>query len=278
MNQTDYVLGHSKPEIERLIAQSALLHSTTLRLLHETGLKSGMRVLDIGCGAGDVSMLAAKIVGKTGTVVGIDRSIDAINYARSRELSAPLPVHFYEEALGAKLDIGQFDLVISRWVILFQEDPESFLKAARAYVKPGGVLAFQEPARMAGIFDADMLDDALPLWKKIMSLIYLAVVSASKNLRPYDVSYSMLRHFKAIGLGQPNMFAEVLAGGGADCPFYSWAAATMRSLLPQLEKIGAASAEEVDLDTLEFRLRREAVTSGELVTFIPQFCGWLRID
>ena len=84
MNQTDYVLGHSKPEIERLIAQSALLHSTTLRLLHETGLKSGMRVLDIGCGAGDVSMLAAKIVGKTGTVVGIDRSIDAINYASNR--------------------------------------------------------------------------------------------------------------------------------------------------------------------------------------------------
>ena len=109
--EADYVLGHSKPEIERLIAQSAVLDSTTLRLFHETGLKSGMRVLDIGCGAGDVSMLAAKIVGKTGTVVGIDRSIDAINYARSREIICSASRSFLRG--GARRQIGHWTVQLS---------------------------------------------------------------------------------------------------------------------------------------------------------------------
>src|SRR5215831_15449448 len=64
----DYVLGHSQREIRRLTTQAALLRPITERLLQNAKLAPGMRVLDLGCGAGDVSMLAAEFVGSTGSV------------------------------------------------------------------------------------------------------------------------------------------------------------------------------------------------------------------
>jgi 2-polyprenyl-3-methyl-5-hydroxy-6-metoxy-1,4-benzoquinol methylase len=74
MPQAEYLLGHSEREIQRLIHQAAILRPITERLFREIALRPGMRVLDLGCGAGDVSMLAAELVGPTGLVIG---AIDA---------------------------------------------------------------------------------------------------------------------------------------------------------------------------------------------------------
>ena len=84
MSTTDYVLCHSDFEIERLKIQAAVLADITRRLIRECGIQPGMRVLDIGCGAGDVSMLLADAVGPSGLVVAIDREARAVETARSR--------------------------------------------------------------------------------------------------------------------------------------------------------------------------------------------------
>ena len=55
MGNTTYVLGHSDREITRLRVQARLLEPATRRFLLEAGLSPGMRVLDIGRGAGDVA-------------------------------------------------------------------------------------------------------------------------------------------------------------------------------------------------------------------------------
>ena len=47
-----------------------------------------MKILDVGCGAGDVALLAAELVGESGEVVGIDRSESAIRAARARAATA----------------------------------------------------------------------------------------------------------------------------------------------------------------------------------------------
>jgi ubiquinone/menaquinone biosynthesis C-methylase UbiE len=66
-------------------------------LFQHAGLGAGMHVLDVGCGAGDVSLLAAEFVGPTGTVVGIDSSRRAVDTARLRANRAGLPnVSFIE--------------------------------------------------------------------------------------------------------------------------------------------------------------------------------------
>jgi ubiquinone/menaquinone biosynthesis C-methylase UbiE len=95
--ETEYILGHSDREIRRLMHQAAILRPITERLLRSAGIGRGMRVLDLGCGAGDVSMLAAKLVGRSGSVVGIDRSPEAIAFATERVQSAGLRHIDFEE-------------------------------------------------------------------------------------------------------------------------------------------------------------------------------------
>ena len=84
----NYILGHSDRELRRLMLQADNLRPITTRLLREIGLAGGMRVVDLGCGAGDLAMLAAEIVGPTGAVLAIDRNAAAIVTARERARTA----------------------------------------------------------------------------------------------------------------------------------------------------------------------------------------------
>jgi 2-polyprenyl-3-methyl-5-hydroxy-6-metoxy-1,4-benzoquinol methylase len=57
-----YAPGHASREIDRLIEQGRWFSDLTERLFREAGMAPGMRVLDVGCGVGDVSFLAASLV------------------------------------------------------------------------------------------------------------------------------------------------------------------------------------------------------------------------
>ncbi|MGA8151341.1 MAG: methyltransferase domain-containing protein [Terriglobales bacterium] len=63
-----YALGYSQQEMERLIIQALIFTPFTRQLFQEAGITSGMRVLDVGCGLGDVTFLAAELVGPNGAV------------------------------------------------------------------------------------------------------------------------------------------------------------------------------------------------------------------
>jgi ubiquinone/menaquinone biosynthesis C-methylase UbiE len=79
-----YVLGHSDAELQRLIVQARLLGPITRRYLHEAGSAPVMRVLDVGCGTGEVTFLLAELLGGVGTVVGVDSATPALIEARER--------------------------------------------------------------------------------------------------------------------------------------------------------------------------------------------------
>ncbi len=83
-----YVLGRSETESQRLVQQSGFMRPSTERVFHKAGVATGMRVLDLGCGVGDVSFLAAEIVGPTGSVVGIDLDPGVLALARRRARKA----------------------------------------------------------------------------------------------------------------------------------------------------------------------------------------------
>src|SRR5262249_54442913 len=144
---TDYVLGHSDFEIERLQLQATVLADITRRLIGECKIQHGMRVLDIGCGPGDVSMLLAEAVGPTGHVVAIDREARAVETARSRAKAAG---HRNIEAVMATDDdipvARSFDAALGRYVLLHQRDPIAMIRRAASAVRPGGVVAFHEVA------------------------------------------------------------------------------------------------------------------------------------
>src|SRR5207302_1677730 len=84
----EYVLPNSTAEDERLLAQGKIIDPLTRRVLVEAGLTPGMRVLDLGSGAGSVALLAAELVGPEGAVVGIERDSGAAERAQRRARAA----------------------------------------------------------------------------------------------------------------------------------------------------------------------------------------------
>ena len=86
--KTDYILGHTDRERRRLASQAAILNPLTDNFLRRAGLSAGMRVLELGCGIGEVSLIAARLVGPLGQVHGIDLDPAALEIARPRIRSA----------------------------------------------------------------------------------------------------------------------------------------------------------------------------------------------
>src|SRR5258707_10998426 len=105
--------------------QAAIIRPITMRLLQGLGVSTGMKILDVGCGAGDVALLAAELVGESGEVVGIDRSESAIRAARARAATAK-NVHFLVTSPDEALNAASFDVAIGRYVLIFQDDVPSF--------------------------------------------------------------------------------------------------------------------------------------------------------
>jgi len=129
LEQSEYVLGHTNAEQLRLIRQARVLAPFTNRLFRDAGIASGMRVLDIGCGMGDVTMLAAQLVGPSGRVVSIDRDQASIETAQRRVSAIGLEnVKFYQADLLTFEDAESFDAIVSRLVLEFLPDTTAVIK------------------------------------------------------------------------------------------------------------------------------------------------------
>ncbi len=146
--QPAYSLGHSEQELARLSVQARLIDPITRGFFVDAGLQSGMRVLDVGSGAGDVAFLAAELVGPTGTVVGTDRAQAALDVATARAVASSLSNVSFRTGDPGEMDFDElFDAVVGRYVLMHQPDPVTMLRRLLAHVRPGGVVAFHEPYR-----------------------------------------------------------------------------------------------------------------------------------
>ncbi|WP_407156605.1 class I SAM-dependent methyltransferase [Bradyrhizobium sp. STM 3557] len=267
----NYVLGHSNRELRRLMLQANNLRPITTRLLREIGLARGMRVVDVGCGAGDVAMLAAEMVGPTGAVLGIDRNAAAIATARERARAAGhINIEFVEGDASEMTGSRNFDLAIGRYVLVHQSDPIALIRAATTHLRPGGAVAFHEVLLLGTWWSFPLV----PLWEDTSDLInrtFRSVVTCP------DAGARMVEHFYNAGVELPRLFSETPVGGGPDSPLYAWAAETFRSLLPRAEEIGLVSRDEIDIDRLEDHLRQAVTAVHSQIGFAHQHCGWARI-
>ena len=80
----NYVMGHTDRERRRLQLQASIINPITEQLLRRGGLAAGMRVLDIGSGVGDVALIAARLVGPTGSVTACDLDGAALTVLTAR--------------------------------------------------------------------------------------------------------------------------------------------------------------------------------------------------
>ncbi|QWP79126.1 methyltransferase domain-containing protein [Lysobacter sp. K5869] len=103
----------------------------------------GEAVLDIGCGAGATSFELARAVGASGAVTGVDISAPLLGRARERAAAQGLAVEFREaDASRPGFAPQSFDLLFSRFGVMFFDDPTAAFAELRKTLKPGGRLAF----------------------------------------------------------------------------------------------------------------------------------------
>jgi ubiquinone/menaquinone biosynthesis C-methylase UbiE len=269
---TKYIFGHSAREIRRLMHQAAMVRPITERLLRSAGIGCGMRVLDLGCGAGDVAMLAAELVGASGAVVGVDRNPEVIAVAKKRARRAALRhVEFREASVEDFSDPEPFDAAIGRYVLIHQADPAAFIRAAAGFVRPGGFVAFHElNARGPNV---QSLPD-VSLWQQAEEWSRMALQAVAPHC---DAGGRLIEHFSRAGLPVPTLFCECLIGGGEDSPLYAWMADKLESLLPQLLRMGIVTADTIAINTLEDRLRASVVEARSQILGPAQFCAWTRV-
>ena len=125
------------------------------RLLDGLPIAVGARVLDVATGTGLVALEAARRVGPTGTVVGIDIAEGMLAEARrKREIAGLEQVSFVRadaEALGFPSD--SFDVVLCSCALVLMHQPVDALRLWASFLKPGGILAFDTPAKPFGLSD-----------------------------------------------------------------------------------------------------------------------------
>lgn len=249
-----YALGSSVTEHRRLVRQAWLLEPLTERLLREAGVGQGMRVLDLGCGMGDVSMLAARLVGPAGRVVGVDRDEMVLANASQRAEAAGYENIRFLHSDVADLPPGKpFDAAVGQLILSFLPDPVAVLKLLYTLVRPGGVFAFQE----VSLANTLAQTAHLPLRKEAWSLIHdtLARGGARTNNELF-----LYRDFQAAGLPPPTLRNELLLG---DTPeIRSYLLDLLSAMWSRVDEYDAAREKLGDFSTLAARLDAELDASN----------------
>ncbi len=103
---------------------------------------AGERVLDVGCGAGASTLALATRVGAAGHVLGVDISEPLIARARALAPKDTPALFRVADASSTELPEGTFDILFSRFGVMFFDDPTGAFAHMRHALKPGGRVAF----------------------------------------------------------------------------------------------------------------------------------------
>lgn len=265
-----YVLGHSGREIERLQVQARLIGPITKRIFQEAGIVPGMRVLDVGSGAGDLAFLVADLVGEAGEVIGVDRVPTATDAACTRAIAArAYNVHFRTGDPTQMTFDHPFDAVVGRYVLQFQKQPASMLRSLAGLVRSGGLVAFHE-------IDWNGLTSfpPIPTFDRCCRWGLETLRLHGTETRMGSKLHST---FVQAGLSAPSIRLEALIGGGLKgADVLRLMTDLTATLLSEMERLGVASAAEVGVETLFDRMQQEAVAATSLVVGHYQIGAWSR--
>jgi hypothetical protein len=151
---------------------------------------------------------------------------------------------------------------------MYLPDPTALLRHLKVLVKLGGVLAFQE-------FDLHgaTSEPRCPLVEVTVERIRRTFTRGGIGVR---TGLQLGRIFEDAGLGPPTMLAAARVERGPNSRLYRQLADVTRAVLPLMTRIGVASADEIDIETLETRLRDEAVALNATLVAPPLIGAWAR--
>jgi len=240
----------------------------TRRLLIDAGVRDGMRVLDIGCAHGDVTFLAAELVGEAGAVMGIDREEAALAKGRTRAAELGLAnVTFAHQDLDSPLGRhGVFDAIVCRRVLMYQPDAVTCLSRLREVLLPGGIIVLQEHDSTG----MPVCEPAMPLHRQASGWIWQTVAGEGADLH---MGLHLWPALEEAGFRVERVRAEATILTAQQSHHIG---AIVRVMLARIVAAGVASAEEIALDTLEERLEAERRQANGTCIWEMVFGAWAR--
>jgi SAM-dependent methyltransferase len=265
-----YALGHSDRELQRLNVQGHLIGPITRRFFTEAGIGEGMRVLDVGSGAGDVAFLAADLIGATGEVIGTDRSGAAVAVARERAAAMALDTVSFREGDPTEMEFERpFDAVVGRYVLMFQPDPAACLAKVAAHVRRGGLVAFHEPYR-GNVRSYPPVAEYDHGWELVDETLRRSGADPSMGLKLHAT-------FLAAGLPAPTMRMEsVIAGGATSSDQVHFEMDLVGTLVAEMDRLGIATGDTFDAATLPDRVLAAASATDSVIVGRSEVGAWAR--
>jgi ubiquinone/menaquinone biosynthesis C-methylase UbiE len=258
--QEDYVLGHTSVEQRRLIRQARALAPLTERFLRDAGISSGMRVLDIGCGMGDVTMIAAQLVGTAGQVTSIDLDQASIETAQKRATAFGFENTSFNRAdIAAYAPPNPFDAIIGRLVLQFVPDPIAVIKRLYGMLRPGGILALQEPTWKLWLTYTTHLPLRLAVTKAARDAFQAGGAST-------EMEQQLYQGFIAAGLNAPQLRVELPVGNSPE--LRSLLPDLFAALMPTIISKGLPIGHLGDLKTLKDRLDQELDSQNSFACYV----------
>jgi SAM-dependent methyltransferase len=262
-----YQLGNADAELERLRLQGRALGPGTRAILEMTGIKPGMSVLDLGSGPGDVSFLAAEMVGPTGSVVGIDASPDAVARAAQRAQKGNLTnVRFAVGDIHRPAPGGPFDVITGRLVLMYVADPAAVLRTQASVLRPGGLIV---PIEL-DIYSARTVPPT-PLAGQLAS--WIAEVFIRSGIHP-SLGPKLWSTLEDAGLEPHGLIGFQHCFGPDDPDGAALLAGVVGTLSPLMERVNVASMDQIQPATLQDRLSTEFSSARAVFAYPTLYGAW----
>jgi len=262
--KTDYALGSTDRERQRLMRQGAILRGFLETAFRAAGIGPGMRVLDIGSGVGDVSLLAADLVGQQGSVVGVDRDPENVAWAAKRAAEAGHSnIHFLANEITDFIHPQLFDALVGRFILMYLPDPVATLKLLSRHLRGGAVITFCEP-------DYTVLSTVVPEVPLLRQCEEWQRETFRASGARVDMGMRLYHTFRDSGT------VSQLSGYGVRREMIDFFVEGVRSILPKIQQLRIATREEVNIDTLADRIEAQARAVDPQWVSIRYISAWAR--
>ena len=229
-----------------------------------------MRVLDIGCGVGDVSLLAARLVGRYGRVTSVDIDPAALQTVEARASAEGMKnIECIHANIHGWKPSRRFDAVVGRHILIHSKDPLAVLRDCAALLHERGLAAFHE-------YDFSVVHRGwppTPLRERIMEVFDQFFARAACS----NIGSRLWTLLIEAGFDRPDCRTEYPISGGSDSVYYEWITESFRSIAPRAIALGIIAEGEFDVDTLEQRLREEATAGNSGIPAPAMIAAFTRL-
>ena len=246
-------------------------NTMTRRFLADAGVGTGMRVIEIGCGSGEVTQILAELVGPTGTVLALDRNEGALALAQE-QLRAQGIEHVQFMVVDVTSDSPHqhpfpeesFDVLAGRRVLMYLQDPATVVRRFAKCLRSGGTVVFEEA-------DSTMTPGRLsPMTAYDKMVGWLNRMLVAEGANP-SMGFHLPATLARAGLVFERVRAEAtIQGQGSQFPY-----STLLKLV-QERLVATNTATQTEVDALTAELDEERIDPTCVYVSDMSFCAWAR--